>query len=85
LDRVPHESEKGVKVASYPASVAVGGAFSSGLPLEKYVESPIFSEEQKFLVHPLPPVVLPGSEAVMEPYDVEVHWPSRKRMHLSGP
>jgi Enhancer of polycomb-like len=34
LDRVVFEPERGVKAASYPASVEMGGVFTAGLPLE---------------------------------------------------
>lgn len=34
LDRVMYQAERGVKAASYPASVEMGGTFTAGLPLE---------------------------------------------------
>jgi hypothetical protein len=34
LDRVIFEPERGVKAASYPASVEMGGVYTAGLPLE---------------------------------------------------
>jgi hypothetical protein len=34
LDRVVFEPERGVKAASYPASVEMGGVYTAGLPLE---------------------------------------------------
>lgn len=34
FDRVTYERERGVKAASYPASVEMGGVYTAGLPLE---------------------------------------------------
>lgn len=34
FDRVPFERERGVKAASYPASVDMGGVYTAGLPLD---------------------------------------------------
>lgn len=92
LDRVVFEPERGVKAASYPASVEMGGVFTAGLPLEfanhvagddigscmlGRIDGLALSVEDRTVVGPLQPMV----EQSRGQRDVEgriVYWPSRK-------
>jgi hypothetical protein len=95
LDRVVFEAERGVKAASYPASVEMGGVFTAGLPIEMaervateeaeygtlgWVEDLAGSADHHALVGPLQPMVS-LAEGRIDADGREVYWPSRKAAH----
>lgn len=92
LDRVVFEPERGVKAASYPASVEMGGVFTAGLPLESAnrvaaedidscnlgrIDDLAMSVEDRALVGPLQPMV-EQSQGHRDSEGRLVYWPSRK-------
>lgn len=92
LDRVVFEPERGVKAASYPASVEMGGVFTAGLPLESAnhvasddigygilgrVNDLAVSVEDRALVGPLQPMV-DHAQGCRDSEGRIVYWPSRK-------
>lgn len=92
MDRVAFEPERGVKAASYPASVEMGGVFTAGLPLEVadrvaaeevgygtlgYIDDLVGSAEDRALIGPLQPMVkLARGHRGADGHIV--YWPSRK-------
>lgn len=99
LDRVVFEPERGVKAASYPASVEMGGVYTGGLPLEATAkvaaENSELShlrgfgfdehclEEEKKLVQPLQPMVVLADGRPTEDNRI-VCWPSRQKRAAGG-
>lgn len=86
FDRVVYEPERGVRAASYPASVAMGGAYTAGVPYHDagtvlgdsydWVHEP--DAEVRALMAPLAPLT-PAATVVGRTIDgADLYWPSRK-------
>lgn len=86
FDRVVYEPERGVRAASYPASVAMGGAYTAGVPYHDagavlgdaydWVHEP--DAEVRALMAPLAPLT-PSATVVGRTIDgADLYWPSRK-------
>eukprot|EP00172_Hildenbrandia_rubra_P001874 Plantae.Rhodophyta-Hildenbrandia_rubra.ctg24878.p1 GENE.Plantae.Rhodophyta-Hildenbrandia_rubra.ctg24878~~Plantae.Rhodophyta-Hildenbrandia_rubra.ctg24878.p1 ORF type:complete len:633 (-),score=94.94 Plantae.Rhodophyta-Hildenbrandia_rubra.ctg24878:1762-3660(-) len=87
LDRVIYEPEHGVKAASYPASIAMGGVYTAGLPLE-YSEDVLgteygeesWDEDEKKLILPLEPIIPLKRPVSQEDSLEQIAWPSLRKL-----
>ena len=85
LDRVTYEPEKGVKAASYPASIEMGGVYTGGLPLEHLAEvlgdefgEKAWDAQERKLIQPFKPMI-PAKRKSSKNRTEDMYWPTKKR------